>query len=464
MSVKPTDLPTIPELTAQYVLAVITHTEDVTFFGENGVELAFAKATAEQTSQGQDLYRALLRRDTVIGAQGDDLTEVAEEHGTPRLGPTHARVLLILRPWSAVVTAVSGSMYAVDDSSKFTAGDSVRLTLSDGSMSEVVEVVSISTGTGPDGEDELELGVVIGSYDPTTQEVRVLLRKTKTAGTVATSTTGIAFEFLDDVTVGDANPVMLGESSALALADKVWAEAQEAGAAGIVENGTITRLQVEDPDIRAITNPQRSFAGEDEEADFTLKYRTTHGPQIGAQETQAQLEALARRGNRDVLRAFPEESDSISTIRIRVLTRNGGGLSTNARAALSSYMSQRLRSQLAVEVRNVETTSVEVEAEITLTPGTGTPAQRLEAVWRRCADKLATYLDWRKWPEAQLVDEAALLSIVRNTSGVATVTTSTFQPAADIEVPEASVPVFTRLVLTDISSSETFGADLQTSY
>jgi uncharacterized phage protein gp47/JayE len=459
------ELPTLPDLVADYVRRVVSYTDEVTYFGDNSVALADAKATAELTQQSHALYRALLRRYTLIGAQGDDLTEVSEEYATPRLGPTHSRVLVIVRPHVASVTAITASsLLEVDDSSKFEAGDSIRIALSDGSLSEIVTISAITTATGPNGGDELDVGSIVQLYDPTTEDVKVLLRRTLSEGTVFTSTTGVSFESLEDLTIGDSNPVMLGESASLALADKVWCEAQEAGAAGNVEAGTITALQTADPDVRSVENPMRSHAGADTEPDYSLKYRTAHGPQIGAQETQAQLEALARRGNRDVLRAFAEDSDALSTIRIRVLTRSGGGLSANAAAALSAFMSQHLRSQLAVDVRAVEETAVEVEATIGLTPGPGTPAQRLERVWRLCADRLAGYLDWRKWPEAQSVDESQLLSIVRNTRGVASLVTSSFLPSADVDVAAASIPMFTRLVLRDLNSSATFGATLRTSY
>lgn len=458
------DVQTLPDLTADFIRRVVAATDQITYFGANSVGAALAEASAGQTMQSEAHYRALLRRDTLLGASGDMLGEVAEEYGAVRGGPQHAQTLVLVRPWSAEVTAVTGTLVEVDDSSKFEDGDSVRITLADGSVSEICTIQSISTGTGPNGGDEFDLGGLINTYDPDTTGVRLLLRKTKTAGTVFTSTTGVAFESLEDVTVGDANPVMAGESTSLALADKVLCEAVNAGEAGNVEALTITALESEDEDIRAVLNPSRAEGGTAEESDFALKFRAAHVPQIGAAETQAMLEALARRGNINVLRAFPEDSSRISTLRIRVLTRSGGGLSADERTALGSYMSQRMRSQLSVEVLNVVRTAVEVEADVTLDPGTGPAADRLAAAWRRAADRLATFLDWRKWPRGQAVDSADLLSLVNGTDGIATVATSSFYPGAEVAVDDASVPVFTRFVLRDTQSSETFGAVLATSY
>mgnify|MGYP001350307659 CR=1 FL=1 len=457
-----TEPKTTPELTADFIRRVVTYTDEITYFGGNGVGAALAEATSAQTAMSEQQYRGLIRRHTLIGSSGDFLTDVMEENGVPRLGPQRSLVLVIVRPWSTRVTDINAGQVEVLDSSKFEVGDSIRITSSDGGTSEIVEIQAITTGTGPNGLDELDVGLVVQTYtpDPDDDDVLVLLRRTLVAGTQFDSDAGIAFQSLDDLTVGDSNPVMAGESVSLALADKVWAEAITPGKAGDVTALTITSLSTPDPDIRAILNPSRAFGGDDAESDFSGKYRAAHQPQMGAIETHAFLEALARRGNTDVLRAVPEDSDAISTIRIRVLTRSGGGLSADARAALELYMSQRTRSQLAVEVLNLVPTAIEVYADVTLTPGPGNALKRLTAAWRRAADKLADYLDYRKWPEGREVDEAALLTIVLQTRGIATLTTSTFEPAADTPVAAASIPLLARFVLRDTASGQTFGANL----
>lgn len=461
-----TEPKTTPELVADYVRRVITYSDEITWFGANGVGAALAEASAGQTSMSEEQARGVVRRHTLIGASGDALTEVMEESGVPRLGPVRSRVLVILRPWSTRVTAIVAGRLEVASSEKFEVGDSIRLTRADGSVSEILTIQAIDSGTGPNGNDELVVGLIVQSYTPVVGEdaVMVLLRRTKVAGTVFVSESGPAFQSLDDVTVGDSNPALLGESTSLALADKVWCEAVTPGKAGDVAALTITSLQTPDPDIRALTNPTRARGGEDTESDFSGKYRASHQPQLGAIETQAFLEALARRGNTDVLRALPEESDSISTMRIRVLTRSGGGLSVDQRVALAAYMSQRTRSQMLVEVFNLIPTAVEVIAEVSLSPGTGTPASRLAAAWRKAADKLADYLDYRKWPEGKSVDEAALLSIIQQTRGIATVTTSSFLPASDVLVASTSIPILAWFQLTDTASGLTFGARLSPTF
>lgn len=461
-----TELETIPDLAADWIRRVVSYSEELTYFAENSVGQAIARATAEQVgNNGSPLYRALLRRQTLLGASGAALVEVAEEHGVPQLGPSRARVLLVLSPWSAQVTAITGSLIAVDDSTHVEVGDSIRLTNSDGSVSEILTVGSISTGTGPDGEDELDVGAISGTYEftgPAADDNRILVRRTLVAGTSFQGSSGVAFQSLADVTVGDRNPVLRGESTALALADKVECEAVDAGEAGNVAAFTIDALTTPDPKIRAVTNPSRAEDGRNTESDFDLKYRAAHQGQLAAVETHAAVEALARAGDRSVLRAFEETSESINTILIRVITRSGGGLTTNARAALGAFVAARLRSRMSVEIRNVVPTAVEITATVSLSPGQESTQARLEAAWRLAADRYATLLDWRKWIEGTPVDEAELLSILRQTPGIAAVTTSTFTPAAEVEVE--TVPQFTRLVLTDLATGATFGADLTTSY
>jgi hypothetical protein len=459
------DPQTTAELTADFVRRVITYTDEITLFSENSVGGALAKASAEQTAMGQTNYRALLRRQSLLGAQGDAAVRVAEEYGVPRLGPQRAQVLVIVRPWTTTVTAITDGKLEVDDSSHFEAGDSARIVSFDGETTELLTVHAVTTGTGPNGGDELDVGLVVGSYTPDDDTpVTLLLRQVLAEGTVFTSSAGVTFESLDSLSVGDSNPVLAGESEALGLADKVWCEASTAGAAGNIEALTVTGLQDPNDKIRSVLNPSRGFGGADEEPEFSMKYRAAHAPQRGAIETPAFLENLARRGNTKVLRAFQEDSGEISTLAVRVIKRAGGGLGSAELEALGRFMSDRLRSENTVLCRNVVLTAVEVIATVDLDPGKDTRKKRLTDAWRRAADSLATYLDYQKWPAGLEVDEAELLTIVRTTRGIAGLTTSSFQPQENVPVDVASVPTLARFVLIDATNGYTVGADLSVTF
>lgn len=456
-----TDLKTQPELFAEWTRRVVTYSEEVTWFGASGIGFAIGEATAGLAAQNNSLHRALLRRFTLLGAQDDDLEAVSEEYGTRKRKGGRARALLVLRPHVATVLGIVGGEIEVDVSTNFEAGDSIRIRNADGTVTESADIDSVSTGTGPNGGDVLDVGSLINTYDPTT-DVKVLLRQIITEGTSFQSDSGSAFEALEDVVVGDLNPVLDGESAVLALNDKVWVEAVNKGAAGNVAANTIKAFTTPNAKVKDVFNPERGFGGDDTESDFELKRRTAHGGQLRAQETVAFMEALALKGSSRVLRLFPASSDQVSTIGGVVLTRNGGGLSSDERNALASFMADRMRSNLGVELTNLVPTSVEVTADITVQPGNGTVKQRLKRAWTAAADRLATFLDYRKWdPETEAeVDNSDLLALVSQAPGVASLLTSSFSPSEPIPVALQSVPIFVRLTLRDTVSNETFGADL----
>jgi len=454
------DLPTFPDLLAQYIQRVITYSDDLTYFGENSVNYAMARADASLGAQHQALNRALLRRHTLIGADGDDAVEVASEHGARRRGGVRARMLVVFRPHVAKVTAITGALIEVADASAFEAGDSIRIRSADGSTTELLFVAAITLGTGPNSGDELDVGSIVNAYTPATENVSILLRASIAEGTVVRTQSGITFETLEALQIGDSNAVLSGESSTLALNDKVWAEATVRGAAGNVGRLTVTGLETPNADVKDVLNPERAFGGRELESLATLKRRAAHQAQDGAQETGAYFEAVCKGGNRNVLRVFPGDSTFVNTIQLIVVSRNGGGLATDELRALELYVQQRVRSEARVELVNATMTAVEVDATVTLDPGTATAAERLEAAYVAAADRLAAFIDFRKWQEGADVDEADLLSIVNETPGIATVNTAAFLPAADVAVAATSVPVLTRLVLTDETSNETIGADL----
>jgi hypothetical protein len=459
------ELKTLPELFQDWIRRVITYTNKIRFFGRNSVGYAFGRADAHQGEQTNRLYRALLRRFTIIGASGDELVELMEEAGTRKLDGQRSRVLVVMRPYTATVTDIDGALIEVEDSSQFPVSASLRIRSSDGSETEVATVDAVIAGGGPNGGDQLDVGSLANVYDPINDDVRVLRRETILEGTGLDSDAGVGFQTLEDLTIGDMNPVLDGESTALSLSDKVWCEATSKGAKGNIEFNTIIGF-TGSPGlaVREVFNPERAFGGADEETDFDGKFRATHIPTISNQETQAWLEALSRGLNRDVLRVPEGTSAKISTMLGIVLTRNGGGLSTDALEATQEGLNQRTRSHLSVELQNMILTAVEIEAEVTLDPGPDTPAERLKAAWTRAADTYANFLDFRKWEQGRLVDEADLISILSQTEGIATVTSSTFVPQSDIAVGDTSLPVFTRLALTDTVSGETYGTTLEVSF
>ncbi len=452
------ELRTRTELEQDAIRRIVTYTDQLRWFGPNSTGAALAKAMAGQAARGYALFRALVRRTSLLASSGDYTTALAEELGARRRGAQRAKVLAIVVPRHAVVTAITSGvtdLLEVDDSSPFEVGSSVRIRSADGATTESATVIGITTGSGPGGGDELQVAALTNAYAPTTEDVRVLLRHPIPAGTALTTSSGVTFETVSALTVGDFNPVLNGESTFLGLADKVWCECRTRGAAGNIEAQGLLDFSPRIPEVLRVYNPERAQGGGDTESTFDLKYRASTLGALASQETPAWVEATAKEGNADVLRAVPVPSLTVGTLTVQVLATNGGALTANAKAALASYLGDRTRAGLTVVLQDVTLTSVEIDARVTLDPNAD-----LSTVYTEAASRIAAYLDFRKWSFGADVDAADLLSIVNTTPGVATLDVSSFQPQAAVSVSSNSLPTLTRFTLTNTASGDVLGADL----
>jgi len=457
------EIKTRAELISDAIRRMITYTTALTYFGDNSVGLAIAKAIGGATSGAYRLYPALLRRFGLLAAVEEYATVAAEERGARRRGGSRAGLYVVVRPHKARVTAITSGatdLLEVDDSTEFAATDSIRIRAADGT-SETATIIAITSGTGPNAGDELEVATLSGSYAPslTADDCTILLRHTIPEGSTLSSVAGVTFETVAALTVGDANPIFDGESTLLGLSDKVLCEATIRGSAGEIEPNTITGFTPAVPEIADVFNPERGFAGQDEETDYELKYRAAHGPARASMETGAWLEAICKDADMDVLRVFRGTSSLPRTMAVHVLTRSGGALSSGRKTALVAYLEQRIRSYLEIAAEDVTLTSVQVVADITLDPNT-----TLRSVWKAAAQEIVERIDMRTWEEGADVDEALLLSIIRDTEGVASLRTETFTPASDVVVADRSLPRLTQLTLTDLATGDTLNAALTVAY
>ena len=450
------------ELVAQAATRMLTYTDEVTYYGPNSVDTAIVETIGGSTSISYRLYKALTRRFTLIGSSGTSLTEVAAERGARRHKAQRSRLLVVIVPWSTTVTAITVGVTTdieVDASTAFEVGDSIRIRNADGSITEKVTIVSIGDATGPNGGDELVVGSLSNTYDPTTEDVQVLLRHTIPLETLLTTKAGVGFATTGSITIGDFNPVLSGEGLALSLADKVWAEATSKGEAGNINPRSVTGFEVADPNVRTVYNPERGFGGAPEETDHDLRYRAAHRPARASQETPAWAEAIAVEADLDVLRAVVGTPTAISTLAIQLLARNGGPLAEKRLASVQNYIAARVRGYMAVACTNVELVSIEVEAQVQLDPDV-----TLRQAWVDASARIANYLDWRRWDFGADPDWTELLRLVKNSLGVRSVVDSTFLPAADPEVGDEQLPVFVRLSLQDLDTLETINGALAVSF
>jgi hypothetical protein len=393
---------------------------------------------------------------------GAFLDDVLREDGTERLPGMRAKVLVIVVPATTTVDAITlggTALIEVDDSTIFQVGDTPRIRNVDGSVTEVVgAIIAITSGTGPHGKDEIEVPLLTGTY-VVVDGVALIVRALVASGSTIDTSVGVSFETLADVTTGDANPVLAGESVFLALADKVWCECTTIGAAGEIDSLTVTGLQTPITGVVSVYNPEPGTGGSDQETDLDAKFRGMHRSTVANQETGVWLEALAKTGNGDVLRTLKATPTRVATMFAKVLRRNGGTFTDSELLALEGYCNDRVRSYMTTDFENITLTAVEVDAVITLDPDA-----TLAGVFAAAASALVTYLDFRKRQGGVSVVASDLLSIVDQTVGVASLDVPSFLPATDIPVAVDSLPTLVRLSLKDAVSGKTINAALSASF
>lgn len=460
-----------PKTSEQYLTELIHRTvaatDQLTYFGDNGVARALLAATAPLGENGDLLATALLRRLTVMNATGADLVDAAAERGADQLPGRRARVAVIIEPFTLVASGfahVSGSedSISVDATGDFAVGMTIKIRNQDASVVESATINSI-----PVAGVLVVNTIFIDSYnafvaDVTAgNEVRVIAVVTVPEGTRVTTSVGATFETLTSVTTGTANPIMAGESSILALADKTWCECDEVGTVGNIDPLTVTGIDPAVAGVSRVYNPERGDYGSATEADADLRRRAIELPASGSQETASWIESVAMAAGLDVLRAVKDVSVGYGTLGVKALKANGAPLTTDELSALDTFLEARVRYPTDVTSSNITLTSFGVEARVTISPG-----YTLAEVWREAARRLATYLDWRLWDFGGTVDEAKLLSIVRETPGIASLETSSFIPAADTVMGATSLPVLAYLSLENIgvSPTVTINADLAVSF
>ena len=192
-------------------------------------------------------------------------------------------MFLLIQPKSALVESIGGggTTVTVDDAGEFAATDSIRIRSADGSTTEIATILSVAANV-------ITLTAALSnSYNPGSEDVRILHRDTIPAESVVTTSAGVTFSTLAAVTTGDANPVLDGESTFLGLTDKVWAECTTPGAAGNIDPESVIDFEPARPKVNAVINPERGDGGAGIETDFDVKYRAANTSQVLAQENRA---------------------------------------------------------------------------------------------------------------------------------------------------------------------------------
>lgn len=456
------------ELYRKAVLLLGAYTGEVTWFGRGSVVGAVLRVAAFMGEIASQLAVRTQARLSPLAATTDNLDALLAEFGTERRTATRAQVLVIVRPARARVTNVdvgggtgTNDLLEVDASTGFTVGMSIRIRNADATVTETATILAITTGTGPNGGDELEVAALGGTYTPDldADDVVVLARISVPAGTALTSTSGVAFTTLTSVTTGESNPLLDGMSTSVSLADKVIAEADEAGEDGKIEPYDITNLNPEVDGVVSAFNPSPGYGGNAEETDSQARNRLIHQAAVANQTTEAWLIAACQSSDEDVMRVRPATSSSMNTVGMSVLTRAGGALTTTKKEALIAYLIARSRAGLDFEIDDVTLTEVSITATITLARG-----YELRQVFINAASAVATYLDAETWAWGTDVDAGTLYDLVRAVDGVESLDPGDFTPASDVAVASDSLPTLVYLSLTDGATGDTVGGDLAQVY
>ena len=279
-------------------------------------------------------------------------------------------------------------------------------------------------------------------------------------GTELRSTSSITFETVGGVTIGEANPRLLGQSNAEALADKVLVRSTSEGSNTNVAARTITSLVTEIPGITALSNPVAAVGGRDNESDDELRARALAAPAALAQGTQAFFEAMAQAADERVLRTHVVRIGS--GVRLVLMDRSGAGFAVPELAAIQAYVSTRTRALIGLlDFQNMPYVAVSVAAVVYLAPGF-----TLEEAFVQTSDALSDYLDWRTWPTdgARPVDQGLLLAAVLGTPAIDTLDEEAFTPEVDVTVAAGQLPRLVSCTLTNARTGQTVGGTLAQSY
>lgn len=450
------------ELFNNAVLNAISYDDSVTWFGKNSAQGSLLWATSNQASAIMASVAEIYRRTVLKASSGDSLHENAEENGVTWEGTaTRATMYVVVVPEYAIVSNIAGGgpNYTLTiDNQTFQAADVVLVRGADGTVTESAAVGAIGAGTITlplTGANVAAWNADIGAGG----EVVVIFQATVPADTTVTTSVGVTFETTTAVTTGNVNPIVNGESTALALVDKAWCECTVTGSNGNIEQMSVTGIT---PTVRGVVrvfNPVRASGGTDDKSDYQLKYEVAHTASALAATPQLSLEATAKQGNSDVFRLAYDTAGILNTISVRALTRSLSSLSSTAKTELAAYTQSRIPYEVTVSISDVTMTAVEVTATVNLTPG-----YTLKQVWIAAVTGLAAYLDLNRWPWGTDVDNSQLLRILLDTDGLASLDTATFTPAADVTVATNSLPYLARLTLTDANSGLSVGADVEQVY
>jgi len=279
------------------------------------------------------------------------------------------------------------------------------------------------------------------------------------AGTVAQSASGVQFQTVADLTL-DA---LTSDYTAYPLLNKVFARATTAGATGNVPAKSITQITPPITDV-AVINHYPAQNGKDIEGDMHYRMRIALNSAMNETTTfdfyrVRSLLCDTQVGGVDVgtriLRTMPMMRDP-RTVILFVLTKDGAGLSDAEKVAMKNYLEIYCPILTTIRIANVVFTPITLDVKVHLDTG-----YTVDGIWPNVASKLANFIDWSRWDWGQNVDDADLISVVRNCEGITNVVTDEFYThvdgglavPGDVFVAANSLPRLVSLEIRDASTT-----------
>lgn len=445
--------------------AFVVYTDKITYFGKNAVSYALSAAISRPLAELFHLEKTTRKAQFLRSSVKTDLDSHGADHGIRRRKEGFASVLLVFLSTTTKIISIEESVSAGEDEitvlngSKFQVGDSIRIRaqFGDPPNGEIREILSKPSA------NVIRVTTLLNVY---ATDDFVVLRKVLPSGTTkALSASGIIFKTAQTITVGDTNPLMLGEGANFSLLDKTIAEAETLGESGNIPAFTITALNSAVTGIEQVYNPTPGSGGTDIEDDSVYRPRIQGEGGRSAVETEKWFLAMATEIENTIGRVAVKKSTNVNALEIYVVARSGALYDPAKLQHIKTGYEDRLKSNLAVNVYNLIFSDIFVEAFITLVSG-----NIMQDGFNAAASNLSAFLNWLTWPFEKTVDDADLLRMVDGADPIDN--TSNFKvngvsisDNADVIISATSLPRLTQLKLTNADdTSQVIGGFITQSF
>ena len=233
---------------------------------------------------------------------------------------------------------------------------------------------------------------------------------------------------------------------------------QQSGASTNVAPYTIVNVNTAPVGHIGVINEYAATGGRDVEDDETFKRRIKEGSDILARGTLSYLTQAFARINSNVLRVINEGIDVSGKVKLGILTVNGIDLTDDELQTIldgsSEYLSITEMAPIGttaygVLLKNVDYTPIDVSMRVELID-----IANLSTFVQETQQKFSKRVDFRFWNSAtDRVEWDDLLSIVRNSKYIKSVSDAHFTPSVDLTFAYNAFPRFRGFIVNDLAGN-----------